>query len=237
MFLHATFSLFMATVVLATAQVPNTSRESEIARHKAWEERQAIYAARAEKGLWEAAKFTGSYTEGVDFSYELEVEDLYNLAALSGLVIKGFVESSRPLIGKVERGFPKPIETILSDYTFHVVEVFKGASHLVGRDVVVRIPGGRVEFADGTWAEIQVIDFPPPRMQQEFFLFLEGPGEDEGVYSLTFNRQGAFAVEAPGLVIPRTTSISQLAKTSKRDYREFVEQLRQAVTRLQGRLL
>lgn len=197
------------------------------------EEKRRLKLAREREGLRAAAELEGGgYVEEVEFDDELMAPDLRFLAGISDLVVRGMVKSNMShLVRRQERGFREPIEIIETDYTIAVFDVYKGDPGLHSQDITVRIPGGRVEFEDGLWAEARLIGMAPPLDQEEFFLFLRADASEKNVYKVTFARQGLFQVSSDGRVIPAASSLSLISKYTKRDYGEFLEQLREAVAK------
>lgn len=192
--------------------------------------------ARLNEGLRAVAKLEGGgYVEEVYFDDELTAADLATLASLSEVVIRGLVKSNwSRLVRGPEPGYLEPLETIVSDYTISVFDVYKGDPGLHSRDITVTIPGGRWEFDGGLWAEVHLTGMLPPLNQDEFILFLQPHESEKNVYSITFSRQGMFQVMPDGWVNPGAKDWSPLYRGSKRDYKEFLEQLREAVGRKQA---
>src|SRR5687767_7040966 len=168
---------------LARAQFEPISRQQELALR--------------EGGIRAAVKVTGHYVGPAEFHDHLIALGLDTLVHDSTAVVVGTIGDNRCRLsadGKV----------ITTDYTVTVVESLKGAA-AVGSTVTVSIPGGRVEFEDGTWAELVAEDFILPQSGQRFVLFLGPskyrPAEDVqkqagplGVLSPRFGSQGVFYV-------------------------------------------
>ena len=196
-------------------------------------ERGKLRDARLNEGLRAVAKLEGGgYVEEVYFDDELTAADLATLASLSEVVIRGLVKSNwSRLVRGPQPGYLDPLETIVSDYTISVFDVYKGDPALHSSDITVTIPGGRWEFDGGLWAEVHIADMIPPLNQDEFILFLRPHESEKNAYAVTFGRQGMFQITPDGLVMPKATHLSPLWGSSKRDYREFLKQLHEAIAR------
>jgi hypothetical protein len=196
------------------------------------EEKRKLREIRERDGLEAAAKLYGGFVESVQFDYEMDV-DLDYMADVSALAVQGLVKRNQSLIVRAPEvpGYPVLVETIMTDYTLQVLEVYKGDLRLLGRDFTFRIPGGRLYLEGGLWAEIDTPGFAPPMNQDEFILFLDPIESEPNVYSVTFGRQGVFDVRPGGRVHPRARAVSGLTKNTRPDHREFIKQLREAVAK------
>lgn len=198
---------------------------------EAQEHKRRVRDAREKEGLRAAAKLDGGgYIDYVDFDYELRIDSIDILVDSARLVVRGIVKKNRCLLVHANVGYPEPVETIVTDYTIQVFDVYKGDPLLHSREITVRIPGGRAEFEDGLWAEVQT-GFLPPLNQQEFILFLTSHPSEKDVYEPTFNRLGLFEIQPGGWVSPGAQAESALARKTTRDYREFVAELNRIIAR------
>lgn len=229
----------VAAFVLATGTFAAQQRPQQQTKPKpenpSWgpetrEEKRKLQEVREKHGLREAAKLYGGYIENVDFDDELAAMNVATLVGVSDLVIRGVVRSNRSaLVRTTDGGYPEGIETIKSDYKVLVLDVYKGDLKLLGREITVRIPGGRMEFEGGLYAEIRTPGFVPPLDHQEFIWFLDLNRPEGNRYSLTFSQQGLFELMPEGWVNPRAGLESPLGKNAKRDFTQFVAQLRAAL--------
>lgn len=200
------------------------------------EHRRLVRDARVKEGLKAAAKLDGGgYVDYVDFDYELDADGIAVLVDSADTIVRGIVMKNRCLLVRGYVGYAEPVETIVTDYTISVFDVYKGNPGLHARDITVRVPGGRVEFGDGLWAETSTGDFLPPLNLQEFILFLSPHESEKGVYVPTNNRLGMFEVEPGGRVTPRARSETLLARSVKRGYAEFVAEVRERIARTKPR--
>lgn len=190
------------------------------------EEKRRLREVREKQGLKEAARLYGAYIENIDFDDELAPMNLASLAGVADLIVRGLVKSNWSVLTRTtEGGYPEGIETIVTDYTVQVLDVYKGDLKMIGRDIAVRIPGGRVLFESPLYAEIRTPGFARPLNQQEFIWFLDQNPSEGKRYSIAFSRQGLFEVMPEGWVSPRASAGSPIAKQAKKNFREFEAQL------------
>lgn len=109
--------------------------------------------------------------------------------------------STLVVIGTPERnhcGITPDGHTITTDYDFKIEQVFKGTVS-VGDHIRVGLPGGRVQFEDGTVAEVRTPGFQKMVNGNRYVLFLEPrhPLHGEG-YLPTGLRQGLLSFSADG---------------------------------------
>lgn len=196
------------------------------------DENRKVREAREKHGLHAAAKLAGAYVEAFEIDLDLAAGDFVLLADLSDVVVRGLIKSNRShIIRSKDGGWAEPVETIVTDYGFQVLDVYKGdvKLKLTTRDITVRIPGGGIQFDDGTSAEIRVYGFARPANQEEFVLFLNQDRSQGNVYALAFGRQGMFQIMPEGWVSPRARMGTPIAKKAKRNFQEFVKQLTEAI--------
>lgn len=113
------------------------------------------------------AKF-GEYKDAAMFGKRLVSEDVLALVRASHAVVLGRVSSSTPQLAEDERHL----------YTAHTVlvqRIFKGGEAMsTGATIVVNVPGGRIDYSNGTWAEVVLTSGAPPLERGgSYLLFLE----------------------------------------------------------------
>jgi len=111
-------------------------------------------------------------------------------------------------------------DTITTDCAVAIERSLKGTVK-TGDRLTVSILGGRVDFPEGTWAEIETPEMAKPADQQVFILFLEpshfGPSEEERaaaggtVYMPAFESLGVYLIDG-GTIVPRSYATHQLAR-------------------------
>ena len=202
------------------------------------QEKRKLHDVRMKQGLKEAAKLYGGYVEAVDFDDNLAAADLAVPAYQSELVVRGVIKSHRSVIILSKEGArDEPIENVVTDYTVLVLEVYKGDVRLIGRDITVRIPGGRVEWEEGLYAEVRTPGFLRPLNHTEFIVFLRpfgserGPSTEENVYSVTMGRQGMFEIKNGKRVTPRARFDWPIAKSTPKELGAFVKSLNAAIAK------
>ncbi len=187
-FFAGTIAAVMAVTVSFAHQAQRIDPRSEVAA-QAREDKKKLREVRVKKGLKEAARLSGGgFVEAVDFDDELSAKDLSILAYPSQLIVRGVIKRNASVIVRADMGLDQPVEQVMTDYTVQVFDVYKGDVRLTGRDIQVRIPGGRVEFGNGLYAEAKTPGFLRPLNQEEFIMFLR-PFESGIVYSVTMGRQ------------------------------------------------
>jgi hypothetical protein len=101
-------------------------------------------------------------------------------------------------------------QLIVTDYRVNMTNVLKGKVNS-GSDITVHLPGGRVEFEDGTSAEVITPNFERMENDKKYVLFLGKEQGDNNRYILTGGSQGLFEVTDKG--------ISHVDVRAKRDER------------------
>lgn len=127
--------------------------------------RQETAMALREGGLHAAAKAAGGfYNLVMPGSPDIVVPDLTTLARVSDDVVIGEILSNESHLGPEGR-------YITTDYKVRVDEVLMGS--LRNRDeIVLSVLGGRVEFGDGTAAQVSTTQFDKPTDGEKLALFL-----------------------------------------------------------------
>ncbi len=102
---------------------------------------------------------------------------------------------------------------------------FKGGAGS-GQPITVRGPGGRVDFGDGTFAEVKLPDFwNNPEAGKSYVFFLEKRAD--GYFVLRGGPQGLFEVTPGGTIKPQVREEDQLMKRyDNKDARSFYDELR-----------
>ena len=201
-----------ATLLSCLAVTPGAASQ-QLERHPDPEIRARQLAAFKKGGLREAARITGSYLVSV-MQPDVEVKQLVDLVRPSVMIVRARVGENRSWID--ETG-----QTVTTQYRVRVTAAEHGNSH-VGQDVTVVVPGGRVEFEDGSIAEVRMAGLPLPGPGQEFVMFLEpsrhrltsqqraaaqGP-----VYTPYWYAQGLFLISPKGTLIPYLRPGNPVAK-------------------------
>jgi hypothetical protein len=116
-------------------------------------------------GLREAARVKGRYVASFDPHWDFGQFDVETLTKNSAAVIVGVAQR------KLGSRLSADGQLILTDYEVGVTESIKGAMPR-GSTVTVSLPGGVVNFDDGTSAELQTRDFDHFKTGSTYTLFL-----------------------------------------------------------------
>ncbi len=180
----------------------------------------AIRDALRRGGLREAAKLKGHYVEEYDPHWDFGQYDLEGLSKNSAAVIVGV--PTKKLASRLEPNG----EMIVTDYEVAVREVIKGDLK-PGGVVTVSLVGGRVEFEDGTSAEMLTTDFEHMKPGGAYAILLSESESAPGTYTLTGGPQGLVELAAEGKVKShgRDTDLS-VQESKEKNKEEFLKGLR-----------
>ncbi|OFW06589.1 MAG: hypothetical protein A3H96_13060 [Acidobacteria bacterium RIFCSPLOWO2_02_FULL_67_36] len=120
--------------------------------------------AHREHGLRGAASVTGSYVGRIQNDELGSPSSLRSLTASADVVVLARIDSN--LCQLTKDGF-----SIITQYETVVERVFKG-SIAAGDRFFLTLPGGRVTFEEGTWAQLNVPDLARPEDGGRYLLFL-----------------------------------------------------------------
>lgn len=177
----------------------------------------------SERSLREKARLTGRHVVIATPNGVKRFNDVAALTRQSTLVITGTVE------GRASR-FDSPEQSaIVTDFQVRVQDVLKGDAAPGGR-IVVREPGGVIQFEDGTSAEVRMPDYwKSPTAGKSYTFFLRQKG---AVYMLFGGPQGLFEISDAGSILPQTRAEDLLTRRydGKRSA-DFIEEVRQSAQR------
>jgi hypothetical protein len=180
--------LFLFSVVaflVGIYAMPVTSGKSQDNANA--DERQKMVDAIRRGGYREAAKIKGHYVGTVDPYWDWASFDLETLTKSSVAVVIGVPETSK---GQLNSNG----DMIMTQFDLRVKETMKGA---VAENSVIKValPGGRVDFEDGTSAELVTPDFERMVQGRKYLLFLYANRNGSDVYLLTGGPQGLFELK------------------------------------------
>ena len=138
-------------------------------------------------GLREAAKVKGHYVAEYDPHWDIGLFSVETLTKSSVAVIVGRFTK------KLDARIPDS-RVIFTDYEVTIDELIKGNLHQV-RTIVLTVPGGRIDFEDGTSAEQITPNFERPRIARTYVLFLTEEVALPSVFFLSGGPQGMFDIE------------------------------------------
>jgi hypothetical protein len=178
-------SIPVVTLLFALYLLPITSSKSQN-QTDSDEQRKMVEAIRR-GGYREAARIKGHYVGTVDPYWDWANFDLETLTKSSAAVVIGIPEMSK---GKLNSNG----EMILTQFDVRVKEAIKGP---VAENSVVKVAllGGRVDFDDGTSAELLTRDFERMHEGRKYLLFLYANRDGSDVYLLTGGPQGLFELK------------------------------------------
>ncbi len=135
-------------------------------------------------GYREAAKLKGRYIETIDPNWDWANFNLETLTKNSVGVIIGIPQSEK---GKLSATG----ESINTEYEVKIEKIIKG-NFLTDSMIKVSLPGGKVEFEDGTSAELQTIGVERIGKNKRYVLFLYQNANGSNELLLTGGPQGLF---------------------------------------------
>jgi len=135
--------------------------------------------------LKEKAKGTGRYVTSQAPKRKRTYADLKDLTENSSVVIIGIPEANISTLSQDGR-------SISIDYKTKAMYAYKGAIR-EGDTITVSIPGGRIEFGDGSSAEVRTPWFKKMMTGNAYVLFLNPDGRP-GVFVTTGDAQGLFEI-------------------------------------------
>ena len=142
-------------------------------------------------GYREAAKVKGHYVGDFDPHSDFAVFDIESLTKNSVVVVVGVATRALPS-RLVANG-----RLIVTDYEIAVRETIKGKVSAGGK-LKVSLPGGKMEFEDGTSAELRTPQFEQIKVRQTYALFLTEDQTESGAFRLTGGPQGVVEISADG---------------------------------------
>lgn len=164
----------------------NSGSRSQSSQDQRTQDEMALRAALNRGGLREAAKLKGHYVREYDPHWDLLIP-LETLTKDSVAVIVGRFTK------KLDARIPDSM-VIFTDYEVAVNELVKG-NLKQAKTIVVTVPGGRVDFEDGTSAEQTTPTFERPRIGRTYTLFLTTENAVPSVFFLMGGPQGIFDIE------------------------------------------
>lgn len=176
-------------------------------------------------GLREAAKLKGHYIADFDPHWDFGQFDIEMLTKDSVAVIVGVMNK------KLDSRLTTNGQVILTDYAVTVQEALKGELK-AGDPVTVSLPGGHVDFEDGTSAELRTPKFEHMKEGGTYTLFLSKNETDQSLYTLTAGPQGLVEIIDNNRVKSHgreTDPINQQSKDKDRD--TFLKEVRKQAER------
>jgi hypothetical protein len=160
----------------------------------------------ADMSLREIANRRGQAVVAIDPRNLHRFDTLATLTHGSGNVVIGTIQSaSSSLIGPRER-------MIVTDYQVTVSQSLKGSLQ-PNQAIIVREPGGRVQFEAGKFAQATLPDYwRNPEIGKSYVLFLES--RPEGNFVLSGGPQGLFEITPTGNILPQGKNTDRLMQAN-----------------------
>jgi len=181
--------IFGSLVIAAVSSNGTRGQNTDPQSAAAVDERRALVDAIRRGGYREAARIKGHYVGTFDPHWDWVQLDIESLAKNSEAIVVG--TPSKNLGGHLAAGG----QSIATDFEMTVQEVIKGDIRQ-GSNIKVTLPGGRVNFEDGTSAEIKATGFEPMVEGKTYTLFLYKEKTDSDAFSLVAGPQGLFGTAA-----------------------------------------
>lgn len=178
-------SFAVVIFMFALSFMPVTSSKTQN-QNDSDEQRKMVEAIRR-GGYREAARIKGHYLGTVDPYWDWASFNLETLIKSSAAVVIGIPERSK---GRLDANG----EMIVTQFDVRVKETIKG-THAEDSVVKVALLGGKVDFEDGTSAELRTLDFEPMLEGKKYLLFLYANRNGSDVYLLTGGPQGLFELK------------------------------------------
>jgi hypothetical protein len=205
-------AVIIMNIYAARAQKPQTQDSKE--------EYQKTKEALRRGGYRELAKIKGHYVANIDPNWDLPLFDLESLAKNSVGVMIGIPIKSKPQLSASGR-------SVITEYDVVIQEVIKGEI-TQGDTIKVSLPGGKVEFEDGTSVELNTPGFERMVNGRSYILFLYAKHDESNAYLLTGGPQGLFELSSNGTSIkPHGRPTDPAVKEAKdKTVQSFLENVR-----------
>lgn len=211
--------LMVLVAFLSVAALVAMNRQSEAQDNNQQsnnqDEHTAIRDALRRGGLREAARLKKHYVGDFEAHWDFSSLDAESLVKKSAVVVIGAP------FEKLGSHLTAGGQVIVSDYAVAIQEVIKGESFQAST-ITVSLPGGRVEFEDGTSAELRTPTFEHVKLGRVYAFFLDESARGPNIYTLTGGPQGLAEFVENSRVKSHGRSTDPIARekngTDKRDF-------------------
>jgi hypothetical protein len=171
------------------------------------------------RSLREKAKLRGNYTIVAQSNAPRQYEEMATLVHDSAAIITGTVAN------KAAQMLSPAEDFIVTDYQITVKDRIKGQVR-PGETITLRLPGGRIQFDDGTSAEVNIRNFSrSPEVGKIYTFFLRK--KSDANFSLVGGQQGLFEI-SKARIEPQAQTEDKLAKTYQNmSLESFLKEIRQ----------
>lgn len=207
-------------IVLIVSALAGASATGRFQSQKAGtgpDEHQKLTDAMRRGGLREVAKIKGHYVVSKDPNWDWSAFDLESLTKSSVGIIVGV-----PNIGKAQ--LDSAGDSINTNYEVTVKDVIKGNIR-IGDTLQVALPGGKVDFDDGTSAEVETADFERMSQGREYVLFLYANSDGGTVFLTTGGTQGLFEITDAGKIKAALPTNIAAKQTKDQNVEAFLKEI------------
>jgi hypothetical protein len=212
-----TAQLFVALLILFSTLVSAQNQQSD--RDAKRQQRMATYEAlRKPDGVHQAAKLNGGifHMSGPTYGW-VRFTTLESLAESSDMAFIGIPTSSENKL--IDQG-----RSIVTEYKMNVQEPIQGKVN-TDQVVAVDLPGGKVEFDDGSKADLELAGYPRLEIGHKYVIYLQLL-KPLPIYEPTGGPEGIFELKPNGKVSPFATPEFTQAAAENDDGLEFIEKVR-----------
>ena len=211
--IFASAAIIIVNIRAVRAQRPQVQESAS-------DEHEAVKEALRRGGVREAARIKKHYVANFNPHWDWSSFDIEALTKHSAAVVVG-----TPTQG--ESQLSADGQLITTNYEVAVQEVIKG-NITQGDTIKVSLPGGKVEFEDGTSAELITPDFERMTNNKSYVLFLSTNHNRSDAFILTGGPQGLFELPSNGVSVkPHGLPTDPAVKEVKdKSVQSFLEEIR-----------
>ena len=204
--------VIIAMTVLAVAVTRQSSTQNP--QNQTDDHKKVVEAIRR-GGLREAARIKGHYVGITDPNWDWANFTLEALTQNSVGIVVGTPEHATSELSSSG-------DSINTHFLFRISEVVKGGPRFsAGEAVFVAVPGGKLDFDDGTSAEVQTPNFESMALGKQYLLFLYQNRNGSNVLLLTGGPQGLFELGANGKIKSHARPTDAVAKDADNKDRDW----------------
>ncbi len=217
---------FGAILLASVFGIIGARNQYSSAQNKDRDDAIALRDALRRGGLREAAKLKGHYVQ--------EFRGHWGPIGIESLT----KNSTAVIVGRVTRQLGTRLvddgQSIVTDYDVTIEDALKGAVSS-GNTIRISLPGGQVQFEDGTSAEVQTPTFEHVQKDGVYALFLSQSDGAPDSYGLIGGPQGVVEFDSKSQVQSRAQSTDPVANETKGQSTEsFLKQVREYVRKWPG---
>jgi len=212
------YAAFVVLIAVALAGATALAKLQGQQPEKTVNERKILVEAMRRGGFREVAKIKGHYVATADPNWDWSSFDLESLTKTSNAVIVGYAGEGHGKLNPTG-------DVITTEYDLTVKDVLKGK--LVNGDTVkVALIGGKVDFDDGTSAEVQTPGFERMAQGKEYVVFLYPNKNGSSVFLVTGGPQGLFEITDSGIKAHARATDAVANQVSNKTVETFLNEIR-----------